>query len=35
MSYLAEQAGGKGSDGQNRILDIHPDQVSSSLPIPV
>jgi hypothetical protein len=28
MSFLAEQAGGKGSDGYRRILDIQPEQVS-------
>ena len=27
MSFLAEQAGGKGSDGSRRVLDIQPDQV--------
>ncbi len=30
MSYLAEQAGGKGSDGHKRILDIQPEQVCNS-----
>jgi fructose-1,6-bisphosphatase I len=33
MSYLAEQAGGKGSDGQNRILDIQPEQVHQRVPL--
>ncbi|KAJ9694859.1 hypothetical protein PVL29_010369 [Vitis rotundifolia] len=28
MSYLVEQAGGKGSDGHHRILDIQPVEVS-------
>ena len=28
MSYLVEQAGGKGSDGHQRILDIQPVEVS-------
>ena len=27
MSYLAEQAGGKGSDGYQRVLDIIPEKV--------
>lgn len=27
MSYLAEQAGGKGSDGHQRVLDIQPEEV--------
>lgn len=27
MSYLVEQAGGKSSDGQRRILDIQPEEV--------
>jgi fructose-1,6-bisphosphatase I len=27
MSYLMEQAGGKSSDGQRRILDIRPEEV--------
>ncbi|KAF7146158.1 hypothetical protein RHSIM_Rhsim04G0164800 [Rhododendron simsii] len=30
MSYLAEQAGGKGSDGHQRVLDIQPTEVNSS-----
>ncbi|KAG0557780.1 hypothetical protein M758_11G152700 [Ceratodon purpureus] len=33
MSYLAEQAGGKGSDGKNRILDIEPEQVHQRVPL--
>lgn len=33
MSYLAEQAGGKGSDGRGRILDIQPDQVRSNFTV--
>lgn len=28
MSFLAEQAGGKGSDGTQRVLDILPEKVS-------
>jgi fructose-1,6-bisphosphatase I len=31
MSFLAEQAGGKGSDGYRRILDIQPEQVCRRL----
>ena len=27
MSFLVEQAGGKGSDGEKRILDIEPTEV--------
>lgn len=27
MSFLAEQAGGKGSDGSRRVLDIVPEEV--------
>jgi fructose-1,6-bisphosphatase I len=33
MSYLAEQAGGKGSDGHKRILDIQPEQVHQRVPL--
>jgi fructose-1,6-bisphosphatase I len=33
MSYLAEQAGGKGSDGHKRILDILPEQVHQRVPL--
>lgn len=29
MSFIVEQAGGKGSDGHHRILDIQPHEVSS------
>ncbi|PKA63125.1 Laccase-7 [Apostasia shenzhenica] len=31
MSFIAEQAGGKGSDGHRRILDIKPEEVTNSL----
>lgn len=31
MSYLAEQAGGKGSDGHQRVLDIQPEEVCKSV----
>jgi fructose-1,6-bisphosphatase I len=31
MSYLVEQAGGKATDGHQRILDIKPEQVLISL----
>ena len=27
MSYIAEQAGGKGTDGSQRILDIQPTEL--------
>lgn len=33
MSFLAEQAGGKGSDGHRRVLDIHPEQVHQRVPL--
>ncbi|KAH7288253.1 hypothetical protein KP509_31G019200 [Ceratopteris richardii] len=33
MSFLAEQAGGKGSDGYRRVLDIHPEQVHQRVPL--
>merc|ERR1719331_1208669 len=33
MSYLAEQAGGKGSTGTGRVLDIVPDQVHQRCPL--
>eukprot|EP01018_Ginkgo_biloba_P033352 Gb_22008 [translate_table: standard] len=33
MSYLAEQAGGKGSDGHRRVLEIHPEQVHQRVPL--
>ncbi|KAL5717237.1 fructose-bisphosphatase [Ranunculus cassubicifolius] len=33
MSYIVEQAGGKGSDGHKRILDIEPDEVHQRVPI--
>eukprot|EP00252_Welwitschia_mirabilis_P022160 TRINITY_DN5914_c0_g1_i1.p1 TRINITY_DN5914_c0_g1~~TRINITY_DN5914_c0_g1_i1.p1 ORF type:complete len:426 (+),score=77.25 TRINITY_DN5914_c0_g1_i1:192-1469(+) len=32
MSFLAEQAGGKGSDGYKRVLDIQPKQVHQRIP---
>ncbi|KAF6176017.1 hypothetical protein GIB67_032640 [Kingdonia uniflora] len=32
MSYLVEQAGGKGTDGLRRILDIVPDEVHQRVP---
>mmetsp|Transcript_12924 Transcript_12924/g.24447 ORF Transcript_12924/g.24447 Transcript_12924/m.24447 type:complete len:421 (+) Transcript_12924:94-1356(+) len=33
MSFLAEQAGGKGSTGTGRVLDIVPDQVHQRCPL--
>eukprot|EP00897_Mesotaenium_endlicherianum_P005656 jgi/Mesen1/5118/ME000255S04088 len=33
MSYLAEQAGGRGSDGHRRVLDIVPHQVHQRVPL--
>eukprot|EP00897_Mesotaenium_endlicherianum_P002489 jgi/Mesen1/2268/ME000154S01435 len=33
MSYLAEQAGGKGSDGTKRVLDIIPEKVHQRVPL--
>eukprot|EP00270_Netrium_digitus_P001176 TRINITY_DN11273_c0_g1_i1.p1 TRINITY_DN11273_c0_g1~~TRINITY_DN11273_c0_g1_i1.p1 ORF type:complete len:422 (+),score=129.50 TRINITY_DN11273_c0_g1_i1:77-1342(+) len=33
MSYLAEQAGGKGSDGYRRILEIEPETVHQRVPL--
>ena len=32
MSFLAEQAGGKASDGKNRILDIIPEKLHQRSP---
>ncbi|KAK1377471.1 Fructose-bisphosphatase [Heracleum sosnowskyi] len=33
MSYLAEQAGGKGSDGHSRVLDIMPTEIHQRVPL--
>lgn len=33
MSFLAEQAGGKGSTGKGRVLDIVPEQVHQRCPL--
>ncbi|KAD6454284.1 hypothetical protein E3N88_08990 [Mikania micrantha] len=33
LSFLAEQAGGKGSDGKNRILSIQPVKLHQRLPL--
>lgn len=33
MSYIVEQAGGKGSDGHTRVLDIQPQEVHQRLPL--
>ena len=32
MSYLIEQAGGKASDGTNRVLDIVPTKLHQRVP---
>ncbi len=33
MSFLAEQAGGKGVDGKGRVLDIEPTKVHQRVPL--
>ncbi|XAR50876.1 Fructose-bisphosphatase [Bertholletia excelsa] len=33
MSYIVEQAGGKGSDGHGRILDIQPTEIHQRVPL--
>ncbi|KAK1651270.1 hypothetical protein QYE76_069075 [Lolium multiflorum] len=33
MSFIAEQAGGKGSDGHQRVLDIMPTEVHQRVPL--
>jgi fructose-1,6-bisphosphatase len=33
MSFLAEQAGGKGTDGKGRVLDIQPSKVHQRVPL--
>ncbi|GMH30043.1 hypothetical protein Nepgr_031886 [Nepenthes gracilis] len=33
MSFIAEQAGGKGSDGRQRILDIQPTEIHQRVPL--
>ncbi|KAL4188502.1 hypothetical protein AMTRI_Chr08g202650 [Amborella trichopoda] len=33
MSFLVEQAGGKGSDGHRRILDIQPEEIHQRVPL--
>ncbi|CAI9760812.1 unnamed protein product [Fraxinus pennsylvanica] len=32
MSFIVEQAGGKGSDGHNRVLDIQPTEIHQRVP---
>ena len=32
LAYIAEQAGGKASDGYNRILDIQPTELHQRVP---
>ncbi|KAF3329077.1 fructose-1,6-bisphosphatase [Carex littledalei] len=33
MSFIVEQAGGKGSDGHHRILDIQPQEIHQRVPL--
>jgi len=33
MAFIIEQAGGRASDGRNRILDIHPTSVHQHVPV--
>jgi hypothetical protein len=33
MSFLAEQAGGKGTTGVQRVLDVQPDKVHQRVPL--
>ena len=33
MSFIAEQAGGKGSTGQMRCMDVEPEQVHQRVPL--
>jgi fructose-1,6-bisphosphatase I len=33
LSFLVEQAGGKGSDGKRRILQIQPQKLHERLPL--
>lgn len=33
LSFVAEQAGGKGSDGKSRILSIQPSKLHQRLPL--
>lgn len=33
MAFIVEQAGGRASDGRNRILDIHPTELHQRVPI--
>jgi fructose-1,6-bisphosphatase I len=33
MSFIAEQAGGKGSTGRERVLDIKPSEVHQRVPL--
>ncbi|KAJ3700676.1 hypothetical protein LUZ61_004381 [Rhynchospora tenuis] len=33
MSFIVEQAGGKGSDGHQRILDIKPEEIHQRVPL--
>ena len=33
MSFIAEQAGGLGSTGQERVMDVNPDKVHQRVPL--
>ena len=33
MSFIMEQAGGKGSTGRGRVLDVQPDKVHQRVPL--
>lgn len=33
LSYLVEQAGGRGTDGKRRILEINPIEIHQKLPL--
>ena len=35
IAYIAEQAGGRASDGHRRILDIQPDSIHQRTPLVV
>ena len=33
LAFIAEQAGGRASDGRNRILDIEPEAIHQRTPL--